>query len=188
MEPQPPFPWWHSVPAGIIPIAPVTPRGCSSTPVGARYGQVGSATVNPMKGSVMRAGMVELKLRCPASGITHTKRLPGEVARPLAAAAATQHPDLMVWVVGGLSILTTWHADCPAACAHSMLCPWESVQHAMAVVALGDDANNLRVAMVHSRVECCHCNDWACILGEVARMRALTAKKERNFWLEIHSS
>lgn len=43
-----------------------------------RFGNVGAAAINQKQGSVMRAGLVTLTLKCEASGMTHTKRLPGE--------------------------------------------------------------------------------------------------------------
>ena len=42
-----------------------------------RYGNVGAAVINQAQGSVMRAGLVELTLRCESSAAVHTKRLPG---------------------------------------------------------------------------------------------------------------
>ncbi|KAK9812378.1 hypothetical protein WJX73_006240 [Symbiochloris irregularis] len=44
-----------------------------------KFGNVGAAAINQKQGSVMRAGLVTLNLRCESSGSTHTKRLPGSL-------------------------------------------------------------------------------------------------------------
>ena len=105
------------------------PGGCAC-----RYGNVGAATVDRTRGSVMRAGMLQLTLRCAAPPAMHTKRLPGAqtiLLPPIHMILMRRDSDLLSFMLHTLFSWLPLHAD-EEACSSMRLasaCLLSSLRH-----------------------------------------------------------